>query len=416
MTNSIASVIVISITVFQALTSNVNAKSEPLCADTSGIFLGLAIDEGSYDTFAGSEFIAPEPTEDTPQWAPKSSPPQQWKLNDEKTGDGPQNSFGGKYLQVLPDTGRTYPETSHHHLKLIDDLKGESPYISFQLRVKKGGEGIHTLFVRWTGGDDVGGGDSFYVVMQHKGAIVSGQRTIKPAVVPITSSVITYDGCCYQYETHACPCFHAKPDEATCPEGAWLDKERAAGFDKECIIGEGMMDIIKAPKWYLFSGQEDGNVMDFEDEPWDATCEANGSSTADSGHDFPSWYLEKGDYELRLYAREDGTALDGIYVAGPDAIAPGIMHKYGVGDSTTCSPERHFKTIGISLGIGLGVVGLVAFLTISEAGQEVMHQGKLRINRLRHGHLARDAVREYEQMAQLESNVNYPVRDDGVIQ
>jgi len=421
MTYSIASIVLISITAFQALSGHVHvsAKSEPLCSDASGIYLGLAIDEDSYETFAGKEYIAPAPTEKTPPWAPKSSPPQQWKLTDEQNDAGPQKSFGGKYLQVSPDTGRTYPDpTSHHHchLKIITDIEEESPYISFQLRVPKGGQGIHTLFVRWTGGDDIGGGDSFYVVMKHKGEIVSGQRTIKPSVVPVDSDKMPFAGCCYQHSTHACPCFHTKPDEATCAEHDWLDKEHAAEHDKECLVGEGMMDIIKAPKWYLFSGQEDGNVMDFEEEPWDATCEANGSNTADSGHDFPSWYLEKGDYELRIYAREDGTAVDGIYVAGPDANAPGITHKYSTGDSTICPRTPLFKTIGMSLGIGLGVVGLVAFLMISETGQEVMHQGKLLISRVRSGNLARDSMQEYEQMGQLETNVNYPVRDDGYIQ
>eukprot|EP00957_Ditylum_brightwellii_P194784 14836780-Ditylum_brightwellii.AAC.1 len=82
------------------------------------------------------------------------------------------------------------------------------------------------------------------------------------------------------------------------------------------------MDIIQGPKWYLYAGQEMGNVMDFDSEPWDATCEAEGSNTRDSGENFPSWDLEKGDYELRIYAREDGTALDAIYIAGPGAEAP----------------------------------------------------------------------------------------------
>merc|ERR1712183_1103360 len=127
---------------------------------------------------------------------------------------GPQNSLGGKFLQVKPDTGGTYPDPSlHHHchLKIITDIEGESPYISFTLRVKKGGEGIHTLFVRWTSGDTVGGGDSFFVVLKHKGEIVHGQRTIKPAVVPINSNTTTFAGCCYQHKTHACPCFLTKP-------------------------------------------------------------------------------------------------------------------------------------------------------------------------------------------------------------
>jgi len=428
MAPSIANLIVISLTVFQGLTHHIDAKQQHLCADKSGIFLGLAIDENSYKSILGSELV-----EDTSEhehghnhtgWGghnhtgggthnhthgnhtfARSGPPQQWVLTD-KGSTGPKNSYGGRYLQVLPDIGRTYPSGHGKHLKSVNDLEGESPYLSFRLRVEKGGEGWHTLFARWTGGDDFGGGDSFYVVMKQKGNIIPGQRTVKPSVVPIDSGVITFAGCCYNELTHACPCHHFIPDENTCPERDFLPVERAVRYDKQCVVGEGMMDIVKAPQWYLFSGQEDATAMDFEEEPWDTTCEANGSNTADSGHDFPSWNLEKGDYELRVYAREDGTAFDGIYIAGPDGVAPGITHTYNTGDSTLCprSSMGVFKTIGIFVLVGVGLVGLVAFLTITDQGQEVTHQGRLIINRVFHSNSAQDSIRHYEQMEQLDVN------------
>jgi len=444
MAPSFTSVIVASFVVFQGLTHNVSAKQQSLCADKNGIFLGLAIDEDSYDSISGLEGepqrqwhrpeaeVGPIDTEPTPA--------QKWTITEEGL-TGPKNSIGGKYLQVLPDSShRTYPsghsthgdhdsnDSNHgmhgdhnsngsdhgnhgnhgnhgHHLRSISEIETESPYLSFQLRVKKDREGWHTLFVRWTGGDTVGGGDSFYVVLKHKGKIVPGERTIKPAVLPIDSKLITYAGCCYQRETHACPCYRQKPDEQTCQEGYFLDVERAAGWGKECPVGQGMMELVKAPEWYLFSGQEDGNVMDFADEPWDATCEANGSNTQDSGHDFPSWHLEKGDYELRVYAREDGTALDGIYIAGPDSVAPGLTNKYSAGDSTLCPRVSGglFKTIGVFLVVGLGLASLLALTTMTEAGQELAHQGKLMINKVFHKNSAQqEGERGYEQMGQSE--------------
>ena len=145
--------------------------------------------------------------------------------------------------------------------------------------------------------------------------------------------------------------------------------------------------------------------MDFADEPWDATCEANGSNTHDSGHDFPSWYLEEGDYDLRIYAREDGTALDGIYVAGPDSVALGITSKYNAGDSTLCSRESGgvLKTIGIVMVAGLGLAFLLAFVTMTEAGGELTHRGKMAINGVFYRNSSQqESGRGYEQMGQLE--------------
>merc|ERR1712166_462738 len=125
------------------------------------------------------------------------------------------------------------------------------------------------------------------------------------------------------------------------------------------------MVIIKHPLWYLFAGQEDGDIMDFDSEPWDVTCEADGSNTKDSGHDFPSWVLDHGSYELRLYAREDGTALDGIYIAGPNGDAPLISKRYTKGGSSYCKEESFFSSVlfvsSISIISVFAIVGSIIY-------------------------------------------------------
>jgi hypothetical protein len=74
--------------------------------------------------------------------------------------------------------------------------------VSFWLNVAKGAEGIHTLFLRWTGGDTVGGGDSLYVVLYKKMrnnqfSLIHGQQTVKPTVIPIETGMGRFAGCCY---------------------------------------------------------------------------------------------------------------------------------------------------------------------------------------------------------------------------
>ena len=132
------------------------------------------------------------------------------------------------------------------------------------------------------------------------------------------------------------------------------------------------MTIVKKPQWYLYAGQEEGDVMDFDSEPWDVTCEADGSNTRDSGHDFPSWQLGKGMYELRIYAREDGTAVDGIYVAGPTGKAPTVSKRYSKGDSTICvrPPIGAGKIVGFTAA-GILVVALV-WMASTKNGQEIL--------------------------------------------
>lgn len=374
--------------IFLILQFSFGKKIERLCPTKSGAFVGLAIDENVYDTTPGNSFAGDERRD--------PSGPQDWILTDAGK-DGPKNSFTGKFLQVLPDDGRTYPGRSVH-MKHPDELEGNSPYVSFNLHVPKDKAGWHILFVRWTGGDSIGGGDSFYLAMYKKKGkkrtLVTGERTIKPAVVPITSPIHHYAGCCYDMVTHACPCHETDPkDNSTCPN--FIDTERAANFGAQCFLGPGIMQIIEAPKWYLFAGQEMGDVMDFNSEPWDATCEAEGSNTKDSGHDFPSWELEKGDYELRVFAREDGTALDAIYMAGPNAGAPSVSAIYKQGDSTICPPEKSFMVLYVSLSV-VSIL-LVGYFTQTKPGKEQCHSlmrcfamDRYRIN------LANEAVREYE--------------------
>jgi hypothetical protein len=111
--------------------------------------------------------------------------------------------------------------------------------------------------------------------------------------------------------------------------------------------------------------------MDFDSEPWDVTCEADGSNTRDSSHDFPSWELDSGIYELRIYAREDGTALDAIYVAGPTGKAPAVSQRYSAGDSTICPHQPVAgKIVGYSF-LGFAVVFL-AWFTSTSRGKAIM--------------------------------------------
>ena len=194
--------------------SKSNSNSKELCVDDHGVFIGLATDEDAYTSISGS--VGTE----------VDSIPQSWILTSTTDGDGPKNSYDGQFLQVLPDSGRTYPTSKsaggsgggghghggHDALTDPNSLEGDSPYVSFQFKVTKdkkgnnagGGEGIHTLFIRWTGGDTVGGGDSFFVVLyklpknkKKSKELIHGQQTVKPAVVPIDAGMSKYAGCCY---------------------------------------------------------------------------------------------------------------------------------------------------------------------------------------------------------------------------
>ena len=182
--------------------SSAAQKQKALCSDDQGVFLGLATDADAYSTTKGVKGNKENGND-------SDNDPQDWVLTKENNADphegrdatGPQHSYDGHYLQVLPDSGRSYPGRGEH-LQHAKELDGNSPYISFLMKVTREGEGIHTLFLRWTGGDTVGGGDSLYVVMykkerNDKKVLVRGQQTVKPAVVPIDAGMSRFAGCCY---------------------------------------------------------------------------------------------------------------------------------------------------------------------------------------------------------------------------
>ena len=67
--------------------------------------------------------------------------------------------------------------------------------------------------------------------------------------------------------------------QADCPEKYWQTPASASRWNLMCSAGKGEMDAVPSPRWYLFSGQADPTAMSFDAEPWDATCEAEGTGT-----------------------------------------------------------------------------------------------------------------------------------------
>ena len=215
--------------------------------------------------------------------------------------------------------------------------------------------GLHTLFLRWTGGDTRGGGDSLYAVIRKADTdeIMPGVDTMKPAKIPIDQTPGQFTGCCYDHHTHACPCYTPgmNPD-VTCANrtlSSWIPVSQTSRWHPTCDSVAGEMETVTAPKWYLFSGQEAaitdaGTSMNFDNEPWDATCEAAGTGTADSGQDFARWSLPAGLYHLVIYPREDGTAVDGFYLTAPGTDPPDGATRLAAGASTTTCPNGPMTT------------------------------------------------------------------------
>lgn len=380
-----------------AIAAKSSGHGKVLCADNQwGAFVALAIDEDSYDSIPGAKTAGYDQQQSwrlVHEGSGSASPPGE----DDKKESGPINSMSGQFLQVLPDVGRVYPPRGEH-LKSVSQLQAEAPYLTFRIRVTD--PGWHTLFLRWTGGDNVGGGDSLYVslVEEKKDNVVIGQRTLKPAVVPIDAGAFTFAGCCYDMNTHACPCFKTVPDNATCP--SFVGKHEASGFGAKCRMGPGVMEFVPKPHWYLYAGQEEGNVMDFDSEPWDATCEAEGSSTSDSGRDFASWELKAGVYRLQIFAREDGTAFDGLYLAGPNAEAPDMTQRFAAGESTICKHQRLTSPVLMTFSI-VGAVAVIGLLSMMAARNGLMEPVWSRVQVYMPGYRmanARAGLSEYSQM------------------
>lgn len=117
----------------------------------------------------------------------------------------------------------------------------------------------------------------------------------------------------------------------------------------------------------------------------DTTCEAQGDNTADSGKDSASWYLSKGqEYELRIFAREDGTALDAIYIVGPGGDAPLPYRQFNANQSTFCDSERNKDKkagIGRILVVFSSILAISAilgvFLIKTTAGSSIFHRVRM---------------------------------------
>merc|ERR1719162_2389386 len=78
--------------------STSNTKKKELCVNDHGVFIGLATDEDAYTSIPGA--IGTE----------VDAIRQSWIVTSTATGgEGPKNSYAEQFLQVLPDTGRTYP-------------------------------------------------------------------------------------------------------------------------------------------------------------------------------------------------------------------------------------------------------------------------------------------------------------------
>lgn len=297
------------------------------CANADGGFIGLASD-GAYTLRLPAD--APGNPEKWMRVRNSGSDPRGAHVPAMGTYVTPINgSFTGEYVQVLPDDRSQYK-----------DIYGIGSFsmtgLDFELKVTAAG--LHTLFLRWTGGDAVGGGDSLYVVMRdaQTDALIPGRSTFKKKLVPVDKAP-GIAGCCYDHVTHQCHCFNSEqptPDQvagATCK--VWVPALRAKNYGIMCEAGNGEMVAVTDPKWYLYAGQDSGNVMDFDSEPWDATCEAEGIGTRDTGLDFAAWDLLEGSYRLVIYPREDGTALDAFYLAGPETPPPTGL-RLSAGDST----------------------------------------------------------------------------------
>ena len=159
------------------------------CAGASGAIIGLTSD-ATYNVRLPAD------------GPPGGTNPEKWTRVDRNNPPAGQlalnGSFTGTYMQVLPDDRDSYHA-----------IHGEGSFtmtgLEYAFAVKSTGK--HTLHLRWTAGDDYGGGDSLYAVMREyeSDAIVTGEDTLKPKLVGINDVPGQFAGCCYHDKTHQCP-------------------------------------------------------------------------------------------------------------------------------------------------------------------------------------------------------------------
>ena len=129
-------------------------------------------------------------------------------------------------------------------------------------------------------------------------------------------------GCCYNLYFHTCVCLPPPPHPncTTWTHGGlnlYVNKSYAASRGVTCPAPHHQLERLHHPRWYEFAGKEGGQDFDAWGYSWDSSCEAEGMGTKDSGDDFAQWLLKKGEYELKIFPRETGVAIDAIYVEGP---------------------------------------------------------------------------------------------------
>lgn len=219
---------------------------------------------------------------------------EKWMLtNDSKI----KGSFTGEYLQVLPDDRDEY-----------NDIYGQGSFtmtgLDFAFTVEK--TGVHTLFLRWAGGDMGGGSDSLYAVVRRDDtdAIVPGPDMFKPKRIGIADNPGQYLGERHISQHSACialpdytlsprrlllpprdtrvPLLHARheagelrgrrrllgehtrtrymlprPRLRKWPALASSQAEAAGAkrWGATCIAPKGEMEAVRKPLWYLFAGQ-----------------------------------------------------------------------------------------------------------------------------------------------------------------
>ncbi|KAL3900547.1 MAG: hypothetical protein SGPRY_012445 [Prymnesium sp.] len=299
------------------------------CADELGRIIALAADK---------HYLVRPPS------APQTdNEVELWKEVPEEATGTASNSFTGSYMQVFPDDRDHYNHITGYESFTMTGLE-------FKLRIYE--PGVHSLFMRWTGGDTIGGGDSLYVVMYEAetGSIVPGVTTYTPKMISMTESEGRFAGCCYNPTNHACPCYETSqvqdqtvgPAECTRPQ-AWIPNAASSSARRRgfmCEVGHGQVSLISAPRWYLFAGQQYGNNKDFDSEPWDMTCQAEGVGTTDTGTDFAQWDLHAGDYRIVIYPREDGVAFDALYLTTPSNSAPPNELRLKMGGSTVTGCDQ----------------------------------------------------------------------------
>ena len=291
-----------------------------LCPNGGGAIIGLASDNAYYvrppaDGGAGNS--------------------ERWVLVTEGAGT-PRNSFTGQFMQVMPDDGDSY-----------HDIYGAGSFtmtgLDFAFDVLE--TTTYTLFLRWTGGDTRGAGDSLYAVVRKHGTdeLMPGPDTFKPKRVAIDAMPGEFTGCCYNRVSHACPCYTPDMNSSACI-GSFVGIEQTSRWHPTCADSHGAMEGVSDPRWYLFAGQSEstdaeGSQMDFDAEPWDASCEAVATATKDTGQDFARWTLEPGRYHMVFYPREDGTALDAFHLVPSGGSPPTPSAALAAGATTLSCPD-----------------------------------------------------------------------------